>query len=331
MPCADLGVDPHLPARLPHEAVDHRQAEAGALADGLGGEERVEGPGDHLRRHAGAGIGDAEREVLPRRQVALLRAPGSSSHLLAVSMVMRPPSGIASRALMQRLRSAFSSCGGSTSAGHRPAGADHLDCDGRARRCAGSAPPCRRPAGSRRWASGRGSGGARRRAGGGSARRRAWRRPGRRRCSGRGRSSRPCAIRVCISSRLPEMPASRLLKSCAMPPVSWPTASIFCAWRSCSSSASPRLPLGDVAADDVEQLPPLGHRFQATRRRSLARPCRIRRSTKPAAVSPRRAGPPSSAVSAWSSGIDDRRRTAGEELSLAPAERCVQAGLTALR
>ena len=24
---------------------------------------------------------------------------------------------------------------------------------------------------------------------------------------------------------------SRLLKSCAMPPVSWPTASIFCAWR----------------------------------------------------------------------------------------------------
>ncbi|KRC17935.1 hypothetical protein ASE31_28480 [Acidovorax sp. Root217] len=31
------------------------------------------------------------------------------------------------------------------------------------------------------------------------------------------------------------MPCSRLLKSCAMPPVSWPTASIFCAWRSASS------------------------------------------------------------------------------------------------
>ena len=30
---------------------------------------------------------------------------------------------------------------------------------------------------------------------------------------------------------------SRLLKSCAMPPASWPIASIFCAWRSCSSSA----------------------------------------------------------------------------------------------
>ena len=31
------------------------------------------------------------------------------------------------------------------------------------------------------------------------------------------------------------MPVSRLLKSCAMPPVSWPTASIFCDWRSASS------------------------------------------------------------------------------------------------
>ena len=31
------------------------------------------------------------------------------------------------------------------------------------------------------------------------------------------------------------MPVSRLLKSCAIPPASWPTASIFCAWRSCSS------------------------------------------------------------------------------------------------
>src|SRR6185503_3877576 len=27
-----------------------------------------------------------------------------------------------------------------------------------------------------------------------------------------------------------------LLKSCAMPPVRWPMASIFCAWRSCASS-----------------------------------------------------------------------------------------------
>ena len=31
---------------------------------------------------------------------------------------------------------------------------------------------------------------------------------------------------------------SRLLKSCAMPPARRPTASIFCEWRSCSSSSS---------------------------------------------------------------------------------------------
>ena len=34
------------------------------------------------------------------------------------------------------------------------------------------------------------------------------------------------------------IPASRLLKSCAMPPVSWPMASILCDWRSCSSVRS---------------------------------------------------------------------------------------------
>ena len=36
-------------------------------------------------------------------------------------MVMRPPLGMASRALMHRFRSAFSSWPGSISAGHRPA------------------------------------------------------------------------------------------------------------------------------------------------------------------------------------------------------------------
>ena len=33
------------------------------------------------------------------------------------------------------------------------------------------------------------------------------------------------------------MTVSRLLKSWAMPPVSWPTASIFCDWRSVSSAS----------------------------------------------------------------------------------------------
>ena len=46
---------------------------------------------------------------------------------------------------------------------------------------------------------------------------------------------------------------SRLLKSCATPPVSWPSASIFCACASCCLRALERFlrvaPLGDVARD----------------------------------------------------------------------------------
>ena len=43
------------------------------------------------------------------------------------------------------------------------------------------------------------------------------------------------AMRRSMVRRLPRITVSRLLKSCAMPPVSWPIASIFCAWRSASS------------------------------------------------------------------------------------------------
>ena len=42
----------------------------------------------------------------------------------------------------------------------------------------------------------------------------------------------------CSSSTLAMMTIRILLKSCATPPVSWPTASIFCDWRSISSVAS---------------------------------------------------------------------------------------------
>ena len=42
----------------------------------------------------------------------------------------------------------------------------------------------------------------------------------------------------CIRSILPSTTVSRLLKSCATPPVSWPTASIRCAWRSAASARS---------------------------------------------------------------------------------------------
>ena len=46
----------------------------------------------------------------------------------------------------------------------------------------------------------------------------------------------PDAACISSSSSEPMMPVRRLLKSCAMPPVSWPTASIFCDWRSASSA-----------------------------------------------------------------------------------------------
>ena len=44
---------------------------------------------------------------------------------------------------------------------------------------------------------------------------------------------------------------SRLLKSWAMPPASWPTASIFWAWRSWSSLCAERF-LGALALGQVD-------------------------------------------------------------------------------
>ena len=44
-------------------------------------------------------------------------------------------------------------------------------------------------------------------------------------------------MRRCTSSRLPSTAVSRLLKSCATPPVSWPIASIFCDWKSASRAS----------------------------------------------------------------------------------------------
>ena len=77
----------------------------------------------------------------------------------------------------------------------------------------------------------------RRRAGGGSARRRGSRPPSH--CRGGSSTSRrgPWSLRR-ARSRPPTTTASMLLKSCAMPPVSWPTASIFWTWRSCASAAA---------------------------------------------------------------------------------------------
>lgn len=57
------GVQVHLAAGLLGEAVDHGQAQAGALADGFGGEEGFEHVGHDVGGHAGAGVGDAQAQV----------------------------------------------------------------------------------------------------------------------------------------------------------------------------------------------------------------------------------------------------------------------------
>src|SRR3982750_1196674 len=65
---ADLGIDADLSTRLFGKAVNHRQAKTGALPDRLGGEERIKSAGDDIGRHAGAGVTDAEGNILTAAQ-----------------------------------------------------------------------------------------------------------------------------------------------------------------------------------------------------------------------------------------------------------------------
>ena len=75
---------------------------------------------DHVRRHARARVGDADRHVLARRHVPLRGRIGVVEMRVAVSMVSLPPSGMASRALIARLRIALSSWLGSHRVVHSP-------------------------------------------------------------------------------------------------------------------------------------------------------------------------------------------------------------------
>src|SRR5207237_10438895 len=63
-----------LPAGLTSEAVNHGQAQSGALTGRLGGKERVERARQHFGRHARSRVGHANRNVLARFHVALARA-----------------------------------------------------------------------------------------------------------------------------------------------------------------------------------------------------------------------------------------------------------------
>ena len=153
---------------------------------------------------------------------------------------------MASRAFRHRLSSAFSSCPGSTCAGHRPAA--------RTISISMSSPSVRRNIGSSPASSA-----FRSTTFGASA---CLRAKASRRCV---RSAPRCAAVVIISastrwrassrfssvssSALPITTVSRLLKSCATPPVSWPIASRRCDWRnrSFSSPMSSRCCCNDCA------------------------------------------------------------------------------------
>src|SRR5262249_58801521 len=62
-------------AGLLDEAVDGGKTEPGALADVLGGVERIEDLIDHLGRDSGAGIGDLDQHVFADRHAFVLQAP----------------------------------------------------------------------------------------------------------------------------------------------------------------------------------------------------------------------------------------------------------------
>jgi hypothetical protein len=76
-PLAGPGADLHMPARLLDEAVDLAQAEAGALADLLGGEERLEHALHRLLVHADAGVGHGDGHVVARLGIGVAGGVGA--------------------------------------------------------------------------------------------------------------------------------------------------------------------------------------------------------------------------------------------------------------
>ena len=70
---ADFRIGPDLPAGLPDEPVDHRKAEASPFSERLSREERIERLRNDVRWHSGPGVGNAQRQILSRREFALAR------------------------------------------------------------------------------------------------------------------------------------------------------------------------------------------------------------------------------------------------------------------
>ena len=193
---ARLAVQDAVVRRLLGHAMDHRQAEAGALADALGGEERLGGARQRLGVHALAGVVQRQPDIVPGR--ATCRRPPWPRCARRWSRM--PPSGMASRALTARLSSAVSSwCG-------RPSrcedeGETRLDGDLRAERALQQVGHAARQLDHVDRLAARAPAGARRPACAGSARRRAaplasrCRSAGR--CADRHRADRGAAARGC--------------------------------------------------------------------------------------------------------------------------------------
>ena len=109
VPVPMAAVDREVAARLLGEAIDHREPEPGSRGPAAWCEERLERPLEHLRGHARAGVGRprASRSRPARPRIA--RASASRAATLRSRSSARPPSGMASRALITRLSSACSS------------------------------------------------------------------------------------------------------------------------------------------------------------------------------------------------------------------------------
>ena len=225
-----FGLQLHKTAGLLHKAVDHAQAEAGALADLLGGEERLERPARDLGCHAAAGVGHGHHDVVARPRLAVDVEVGLTERgvarldrqLAAVRHgVARVEHEIEQRgcqlagidAGQPHIRFETRSCTRCARPATGATAAPSDDLLGDVDRLAAAAAAC-----------------ARRRAGSASGRSRARRRS---RCRWRS-GAIPCCPPACRQDarRLPRMTVSRLLKSCATPPVSWPMASIFWDWLS---------------------------------------------------------------------------------------------------
>ena len=112
-PFAGLTIEVENAAELRGEAVDHRQAEAGALADALGREEGLDRAGERLLVHADAGVAHGDADIIAGTQTGSVLGRSTASALIDSV----PPRGMASRALIARLRIASSSWLGSTRAG----------------------------------------------------------------------------------------------------------------------------------------------------------------------------------------------------------------------